>query len=101
MGPLPCVHLRICQCDNDFDFLAAHPHMLLQAALLRKLLSTGFTLKTSTVLLLNVLVQLLLLLEPALAMVALEEVHLVLLVLVHVEQHGLSSGVGLPTSEEI
>ena len=52
-------------------------------------------------LLLNVVLKLLLLLEPALAMVALEEVHLVLLVLVHVEQHGLSSGVGLPTSEEI
>ena len=75
--------------------------MLLQTTLLWKLLSTGFTLKPPTVLLLNVVLKLLLLLEPALAMVALEEVHLVLLVLVHVEQHGLSSGVGLPTSEEI
>ena len=61
--------------------------MLLQTALLWELLSTGFTLKTSAVLLLNVLIQLLLFLEPALAMVALEEFHLVLFMLVHVEQH--------------
>ena len=61
--------------------------MLLQTALLRKLLSTGLTLKASTVLLLNVLLQLLLLLEPALAVVALEELHLVLFVFVHVEKH--------------
>ena len=61
--------------------------MLLQTALLWKLLSTGFTLKTSAVLLLNVLIKLLLLLEPALAMVALEEFHLVLFMFVHMEQH--------------
>ena len=73
--------------------------MLLQTTLLRKLLSTGFTLKASTVLLLNVLVKLLLLLEPALAMVALEELHLVFFMFIHVEQHRLCSRIGLPTSE--
>ena len=80
------MHLNIGRCDNDFNFFA-HPHVLLQTALLRKLLSTGLTLKASTVLLLNVLLQLLLLLEPALAVVALEELHLVLFVFVHVEKH--------------
>ena len=73
--------------------------MLLQTALLWKLLSTGFTLKASAVLLLNVLIQLLLLLEPTLAVVALEELHLVLFVFVHMEKHRLSSRVSLPTSE--
>ena len=63
--------------------------MLLQTALLWKLLSTGFTLKPPTVLLLDVVLKLLLLLEPALAVVALEEVRLILFVLVHVEQPGL------------
>ena len=72
--------------------------MLLQTTLFRKLLSTGFALKTSTVLLLNVLIKLLLLLEAALAMVALEELHLVLFVFVHVEQHRLCSRVSLSTS---
>ena len=72
--------------------------MLLQTTLLWKLLSTGFTLKASTVLLLNVLVKLLLLLEPALAMVALEELHLVLFMFVHMKQHRLCSRVSLPTS---
>ena len=97
------MHLQNKLFDFRFNFINFFPHppVLLQAALLWKLLSTGFTLKPPTVLLLNVVLKLLLLLEPALAMVALEEVHLVLLVLVHVEQHGLSSGVGLPTSEEI
>ena len=44
----------------------------------------------------HVLLQSLLLLEPTLALVALEIVHLVLLMLVHMEQHGLGTGVGLP-----
>ena len=44
----------------------------------------------------HVLLQSLLLLEPTLALVALEIVHLILLMLVHMEQHGLGTGVGLP-----
>ena len=63
--------------------------------MLCKLLSTGLTLKV-TVFLQNMLLQSLLLLEPTLALVALEIVHLVLLMLVHMEQHGLGTGVGLP-----
>lgn len=59
--------------------------MLLKAALLWKFLSTGFTLKV-TVFLQHVLLQPLFLLEPTLALVALEIVHLVLLMLVHMEQ---------------
>ena len=47
----------------------------------------------------HVLLQSLLLLEPALALVALEIVHLVLLMLVHMEQHRLGAGVGLPAPE--
>ena len=58
-------------------------------------MSTGFTLRV-TVFLQHVLLQSLLLLEPTLALVALEIVHLVLLMLVHMEQHGLGTGVGLP-----
>ena len=68
-----------------------HLPVFLQAALLQKLLSTSFTLKPSTVFLLDVVLKLLLLLEPALAVVALEEVCLILFVLVHVEQPGLGS----------
>ena len=47
----------------------------------------------------HVLLQSLLLLEPTLALVALEIVHLVLLMLVHMEQHGLGTGVSLPAPE--
>ena len=66
--------------------------------MLWKLLSTGLTLKV-TVFLQHVLLQSLLLLEPTLALVALEIVHLILLMLVHMEQHGLGTGVGLPAPE--
>ena len=84
------------QCDIVDSNFFAHQHVLLQTALLWKLLSTGFTLKASAVLLLNVLIQLLLLLEPTLAVVALEELHFVLFVFVHMEKHWLSSRGGLP-----
>ena len=47
-------------------------HMLLQTALLWKPFSTSLTFKASAVFLLNVLVQLVLLFEPTLAVVALK-----------------------------
>ena len=66
--------------------------------MLWKLLSTGLTLKV-TVFLQNMLLQSLLLLEPTLALVALEIVHLILLMLVHMKKHGLGTSVGLPAPE--